>query len=122
MFTQYPSNTTAPLNTNATLTCASNELAIIWEIDGIQLVGEATIIQYAEDGIFFIPTVMEDSDYVSRLMVAATVKNNNTRLQCIAGPNDFTLDLRGEEITFSVFGEYINGHVCSTGTLYMYSS
>ena len=54
---------------------------------------------------------MEDSDYVSRLMVAATVRNNGTRLQCIAGPNDFNLDLRGEEFTFSVFGEYIHVHV-----------
>ena len=51
---------------------------------------------------------MEDSDYVSRLIVPATVRNNHTMLQCIAGPNDFTLDLRGEEITFGVFGEYMH--------------
>ena len=51
---------------------------------------------------------MENQEFVSRLTASATVRTNQTVIQCLAGPNEFNL-FEGEEVTLYVVGpgEYI---------------
>ena len=105
-FTEYPGNTTAPLNTSVTFTCAIEQQPfVVWVRNGLQLTSPDILAHLATRGIFVSNVTMDDSVYSLSITILASKENNGSMLHCIAGNTKFTQNTEGDAFTFSVFGK-----------------
>ena len=105
VFTEYPSNVNAALDSMVTVVCAADQPVVVWEVNTIQLINEDYMLLF-EGIILSVETEMDSASSRTALTFSATeIANTSISVfSCQAGPNIFTLT-DGEMLTFSVYGE-----------------
>ena len=102
---------TAPLGSNVTLECVTNELAVGWKINGLQLLEEARIQDFKDEGLILGvggPEIVNGGNRIT-ITIPATVHTSDaiSTIVCQAGPDKFQLE-DGETITFTVYGRCLD--------------
>ena len=93
VFLVYPENVTAPLGSNVSLECVTDQSELVWRINNIQLFDESRIEPLQQNG------------FILEVGGPATLHVNESieAILCQAGPTQFDLQ-NGETITFTVYG------------------
>ena len=107
MFLVYPDNVTAPLGSNVSLECVTDQPELVWRINDILLFDESVIEPLQQNGFILEvggPEAVPGGTRIT-ITIPATLHVNESieGISCQAGPTQFDLQ-DGETITFTVYG------------------
>ena len=107
MFLVYPDNVTAPLGSNVSLECVTDQPELVWRINDILLFDESAIELLQQNGFILEvggPEAVPGGTRIT-ITIPATLHVNDSieAILCQAGPTQFDLQ-DGETITFTVYG------------------